>query len=264
GLFGTRRAEGKITLLIEAGDREDEFVLRWAKKLNPLAVYQAFESLGKRPEVGQWSEFGTKKVYETTQLATTANRQLVATASGYVGCVFDVAGNKQLLCRPIPSRSAYSSVVGVAISSDGGRLAFVSGHDSPPRYLTILDGPNWKRQRDVPLPAQPLSLRCAPCGSWFAVGSTDKLIRVYDSEGKLVATLEGHAYWPRDLSVTSSGSHLAAVDEKSGLRVWDTSTWSPVRHIEDAKGTGVDFDPSSFSVATVRRWGRATKDPNGE
>src|SRR5262249_24871454 len=87
GLFGNGKAREEITLLIEAGGGQDEFVLKWAKKLNPAPVYRAFQSLFKKPEVGQWSEFGTKRVYQTTQLAITSNRRLIATASQHFGCV---------------------------------------------------------------------------------------------------------------------------------------------------------------------------------
>ena len=44
GLFGIGKAREKITLLIMASDIEENFVLRWAKKLNPRSVYKAFKA----------------------------------------------------------------------------------------------------------------------------------------------------------------------------------------------------------------------------
>ncbi|MDB5321105.1 MAG: hypothetical protein JWN40_2736 [Phycisphaerales bacterium] len=264
GLFARHADNRGLILLIEAGDREEEFVLKWAKKLNPPPIYRAFASLFEQPAVGRWTEFGTKKVYETTQLAATADRRLVATASEYVGCVFDVVANKQLLCRPIPNKNAYWPIQGVTISGGGEKLAFVSGSDSRTSFLTLLDGPGWKRQADVKLPKQPLSFVGSPDAQWYAIGCEDSLVHIYDGSGGPIKELSGHGHWPRTLSLSADGLHLASIDEKSGLRVWNTTNWSLAAHASEAKGTHVSFDPTGRRIATVRRWGRLAKDPSGE
>jgi hypothetical protein len=266
GLFGTVEERRGITLLIEAGDRTAEFVLKWARKLNAPAVFRAYESLFDEPTVGRWTEFGTKKVYETTQLSLTVDRRLVATASHYVGCVFDVVANKQLLCRPIPSNGEYVPIAGVAISRGGDKIGFASG-DSNPRnsVLTVLGGPGWKSQRDTKMPAQPLCLASGRDGEWYAVGFTDNLVRIYhDASGEPTSVLKGHEHWPRTVAVSADGSQLASIDEKSGVRIWRTADWSLSLEVREARGTDVCFDTSGGRIATVRRWGRLMKDPIGE
>src|SRR4051794_31489039 len=64
GLFGTGESRSNLTLLIEAGDREEDFVLKWARQLNPPAVYKAFKAIGAAETLGTFTEFGTKKVYQ--------------------------------------------------------------------------------------------------------------------------------------------------------------------------------------------------------
>ena len=68
--------------------------------------FPIIQSFFDKQTVGRWTEFGTKKVYHTTQLSLTVDRRLVATASHFVGCVFDVVANKQLLCGPYPVKAS--------------------------------------------------------------------------------------------------------------------------------------------------------------
>ena len=265
GLLGTGEERRGITLLIEAGDRTDEFALKWAKKLNSPAVFRAYESLFDEPTVGRWTEFGTKKVYQTTQLSLTADRRLVATASHYVGCVFDVVANKQLLCRPMPSKGGCLPIDGVAINRGGDKIGFVSGDSSGSSVLTVLEGPGWKSQRDTKMPAQPLCLAAGRNGEWYAVGFTDNLVRVYDGgSDEPISELKGHQHWPRTVAVSADGSQLASIDEKSGVRIWRTADWSLSLEAREASGTDVCFDTAGSRIATVNRWGRFSNDAISE
>jgi hypothetical protein len=43
-LFGTGKARDSITLLLTAGDIDEDFVLNYAKKLNPAKVFETFKA----------------------------------------------------------------------------------------------------------------------------------------------------------------------------------------------------------------------------
>ena len=264
GVFGMREQRARVVLLIEAGDRSDEFVLKLAKKLNPPDVFKNYKSCYEQPSIGRWTEFGTKKVYETNQLSVTADRRLLAIACQYLGCVFDVVSNQQLLCRPIPNKDSYLSLDGVTISRMGEKLAFISGSFESDNVLTVLDGPGWKRQRDVRLPAQPFSLAGASDGAWYAIGFRDLLVRVYGSGNEPVAILEGHEGWPRALAASADGCELASVDDKSGVRIWRTADWSLMREVRSARGTDICFNPAGDRFTTTLQWSSAPDDPLGQ
>jgi hypothetical protein len=127
GVFGTGEHRNAITLYIEGGDVDREWILKWAKKLNPPAVYKRFAKVGQpKGNAGTFTEFGTKKVYETTQYALTRDRRLVFAATQYYLFGFDTAGDlKQLFCKPLPSKSNYASLAGVGVSADGDLIAVI-------------------------------------------------------------------------------------------------------------------------------------------
>src|SRR5204863_4659956 len=90
GIFGKPDETTRPILLIEAGDREDEWALRLAQKINPPRVFKAYKTLFERPTIGTFTEFGTKRVYTTEKLAISADRRLVATATEYHAFLFDM------------------------------------------------------------------------------------------------------------------------------------------------------------------------------
>jgi hypothetical protein len=261
GLFGAGRERAALTLLIEAGDRDDDFVLRWAKKLNPSQVFKSFAETVQRPTHGRFSEFGVKKVYETERLAVSADRRLIATASDYFACLFDVVEMKQLFCRPVPNQSKQAKVKSITISADGHTIAILADSGLPSRWLTILRGKGWRDQIDIPIGRQPLSnlqplaLAAAPDAAWFAVSFMNHTISIFDRDGAVTGKLEGHAAWPRDMAVRADGTILASVDDQTGVHLWSTADWRLLRRIE-TQADGVTFDPSGKLLATTWRWGR--------
>jgi WD40 repeat protein len=66
------------------------------------------------------------------------------------------------------------------------------------------------------------------------------------------------------LSVSADGSYLASIDEKSGVKIWRTADWSLALEIPKARGNDLCFHPAGDRIATVRRWGRIKKDPDGQ
>ena len=116
----------KITLYIEGGDVNREWILKWAKKLNPTSVYERFAKIGAPAEgVGTFTEFGSKKVYETKQFAQSADYRLIAACTYSQLFVFDTGGPKQLYAKALPDKKDYKSLGGVAMSGDGKIIAAI-------------------------------------------------------------------------------------------------------------------------------------------
>ena len=78
---------------------QDEESHKWVRRLNPPAAVAPFAKAFERERVGTFTELGTKRVCETRGIAVSADRSLVATASTYSACLFDVRRMKQLWCR---------------------------------------------------------------------------------------------------------------------------------------------------------------------
>ena len=141
------------------GDVNDEWLNKWAKKLNPPAVFTKFKGRGDQPPapIGTVTEFGTKKVYQTSRYATTADatrvvaassprRRRVVAASNYHLFLFDTTGGmEQLLSRQLPSRSDAEVVWDVATSGDGALTAVTLFGSGPARRnVCLLSGAKWQ------------------------------------------------------------------------------------------------------------------------
>jgi hypothetical protein len=252
GLFGIDHERDGIILLIAAGDCSDDFELKPAKKLNPPRVFKAYQDLFKKPTLGRWTELGSKNCYHTKQIRSTPDQRLIATASDYTGCVFDVADGKRLLCRGFPDRKDYNSVVAVAISRRGDRVAFVTTDNRGESRISIVDGAAWRNQHDIPLKTEAYwaSFVSELDGLWYAIGCKDA-IHVLACDGSPIAQLKAQESNLASLLLTPDGTRLIAIDEKSGIRVWRVSDWSLEHHRPDARGTQVSFDPTGSRIATV-------------
>lgn len=66
---------------------------------------------------------------------------------------------------------------------------------------------------------------------YFATGSRDKNIIIWDSRGERVANLNGHDNWVRGLVFHPNGKHLISVSDDKTLRVWDLETSKLVKSI---------------------------------
>jgi hypothetical protein len=252
GLFGTGKARAQLTLLIEAGDREEDFVLKWAKKLNPPAVYEAFAKIGARRTVGTFTEFGTKKVYTTERLAVSADRRLVATAGWYYAFLFDVVAMKQHFCRSIVNARDKGWICDTAMSSDGTTVAFLRAEENRGSYLAIFRGAGWKEQTNVRVGTKPFALACAPDGSWFAVSDTGRVTTVFNASGERIASLAGHKASVLRLATSPDGALLASIGPQAGLLLWNTRDWSLQRRIA-VSGDGVTFDATGRYLLTTPR-----------
>lgn len=246
GLFGTGTRREGITLYIEGGDVNREWILKWAKKLNPSSVYERFAKIDAPDEtIGTFAEFGSKKVYETSHYAQSADGKLLAAATQYLLFLFDTMGPKQLFAKPLPSKDDYAPLGGVAMSDDGTIIAAIPfGEDE--RFF-IVRGKKEVVVQTVAMQRAPLAIAVSPAGNWIAVTDRSGTLNLFDPAGSLLGSHAGHEGWPRGICVSPDGATLATGDTKS-LILWNTADWSR-RHVLSLPVDGVDFDPTGSLLA---------------
>lgn len=255
GLFGKGKARESIVLLIEAGDREEAFAEKWAKKLNPQKVYDAWAALGETETVGMWSQYGTKNTYETGQLSLSHDGSLMAVAGDCHAFIFETDTPKQVFSKELPERGAYASITGVSLSHDGTQLAVLSD-EGKSFHLSLLSGTKWKMmiQHKFKLKAEELCFTASPRGEWFAIATQDNKITILSADGKTLRCLARNKTWPRRIDTDRDGRLLASVDEESGLHIWDTKDWSEKIHLPEMTGTHTTFSPVGDRLAVTHRW----------
>ena len=75
------------------------------------------------------------------------------------------------------------------------------------------------------------SVAIEPNNSWFATGSADRTIKIWDlASGKLKLTLTGHISAVRGLAVSTRHPYLFSAGEDKQVKCWDLETNKVVRH----------------------------------
>lgn len=115
------------------------------------------------------------------------------------------------------------------VTVDGGETrAVAAGHDhvieccaiAPPKAARLL-----AKLRGIPALEDERALH------FFATGSRDKNIIVWDARGERVHTFEGHDNWVRGLVFHPNGRHLLSVSDDKTMRAWDLESGKLVRTI---------------------------------
>lgn len=280
GLFGEGAAREAVTVYIEGGDVDREWLLTWAKKLNPKPVFQRFAKLGTADEaVGTFSEFGTKKVYETRGYAQSADGRLLAAVTDYALFVFDVVRLKQLIQMALPSTKDSRSLGSVAMAADGSTIVVSTfgSTDLDRRALFLLAGKDWNMITTIVPTGAPSAVLIAPDSRWIACLSWDNRLELFDSSGgkvrevcnaELVST-------PGCIASNEDGS-LIATRGKLGVTVWNARDLSEVTRIQTActhlsfgRGNGLlvcragNID-AKLDHPTMQRWDAVTGKLLGE
>ena len=262
GLFGKGAQRESIVLLIEGGDDKREGTLKWAKRLNSPSVYQQFASIGApKTLVGTFTEFGTKKVFETEQYAQSRDKKLLAAATQYHLFLFETAPRlKQRFALSLPTRDDHGPLGGVAMSADGKVIAVIpAGVDQHSKEFYIISDCDPSLVKTVRLHERTSAIAVSPSSDWIAITDQTGALNLFDRAGRLQRSLAGHAGWPRGIAVITDGTRLATADSSSVI-LWDTANWSKLWSLEKPIDR-VDFDPSGRLLAGCCRYAKPDPEP---
>ena len=251
GVFGKGARRKKLVLLIEAGDRDQEWALKLAKRLNPNDVYSKYAKQFEPKKLGKFTELGSKKVYATKRLSASADRKYLLAVAEYEVFCFDMQKKKQLWCRKV-RRGDDLATQSAAISADGSlvAVAWTSLGLEKEHGLAVWSGKDWKQTLDVALPAQPFDVVVHPEGKWGAVSCDDSTIRIIDiSNGKQIKVLK-HKEWARRIDVSPDGRWLASADQRGGIILWNTNNWTAHKQLK-RPADFVAFDGDSKLLAAT-------------
>ncbi|MEM6259998.1 MAG: DUF4303 domain-containing protein [Planctomycetota bacterium] len=254
GLFGKGLQRESIILMIYDGENSVDLTLHWTKKLNSRIAYDAFASLFVTPIESTITQYGTKKCL-TSRLSCNADRSLLAVTGDYFAFIFDTATPIQTFVRQLPNKNSLSTLDAACLSADGKKLGVVTSPDRGKSTLSILTGPKWNNvEHHGLIDKEPLYVVACPNGDWYALANTQNHISIYNDKGELLAKLEGHRDWTRRIAVSPDGLRLASVDERAGLYLWDTSSWTVVLHVPNIQANAVTFSNCGDRLAIHTMW----------
>jgi WD40 repeat protein len=175
--------------------------------------------------LGRWDVFSGQGV----TLPPRARRSSVRPASAPCGSVVTVDGalnqvyvwgpagaEVQALRYPGPPISA------VAVSADGRRVAFADEADSPAVNLWDVGSPQARELARLSGPCYRLAF--APDGRAVAAAESSRVVLLDATQGRLLASLDGHREDVLDLAFSPDGRLLATAGRDRTVRVWDCVT----------------------------------------
>lgn len=115
-----------------------------------------------------------------------------------------------------------------------GKLVFV-GHDHVIECACFAPHQSYTHLAAIEGLRKPVSSQYSKSFEYIATCSRDKTIKLWNSRQEVIATLEGHDNWVRDLVFHPSGKYLISVSDDRTMRCWDLSQRGKcVRVINDA------------------------------
>lgn len=259
GTFNDDNQRHRRILLIEAGDRTEEFVLSHAKKLNPPDVFADFRQQLARPAWGKYTELGTKKVYNTralavSQSAAAGGARLFAIADTMV-FAFDAAQNRQLWHASIREGGEVRPPCAVATPACGSFLA--AGTYGNGAHLAIWNDPSDPKSVAIhTLSFTPIAIAADPAGRFMAIGGNDGQVHILTAGGVETATLASERIDPQAVDISPDGLTVAAGVGTAGAWLWrqEGGEWKRVQR-STIPAHDVRFAPDGRSFLTAVRHG---------
>ncbi|MGE5608657.1 MAG: DUF4303 domain-containing protein [Bacillota bacterium] len=259
GLFNDDGRRRERVLLIEAGDRADDFVLRHAKKLNPADVFAAYRKQRELPAWGRYVEMGTKKVYDTKGLAFSGpeapgGRHLYAVADTWV-FAFDAVNRRQLWHTSVRHEREEHPPVAVATPANGSFVATVTRGNGA--FLAIWSDPSDPKSFALHrLPCAPNAIAADSVGRFVAVAGNVPDVHLFSPDGCETGTLSFDANEAYGVDVSPDGGAIVAAVGTAGAWVWRLADGAWKRVLQaDAFAQDVRFAPDGQTLISAVRHG---------
>jgi WD40 repeat protein len=246
---GSKESDGIIAALKVEGESLSKTSAEEEKKVNPLAL--AFSNDGTT--LLQSLAGGTVRIYSTETAGWIEDfpvgreiSALAATADRFVS----VSTDKQWLSWALPGREwnlvttlgdgksddpFVDRVTTLAFDPMGDRLLTGTGVPSRGGHIAVWDTANWTRlvANDEAHQDTITAFSFSPDGSRFASASTDKLIKIFETETLTeLQTLEAHTSHVLDVSWNADDLTLASAGADLKVKIWNLSDGSVKSTVE--------------------------------
>lgn len=97
-----------------------------------------------------------------------------------------------------------------------------------------------------------LAADISPNQEYVAIGGPNKLVKLFYTDGTLIAEIKKHTDWVTALEFSPDGLYLATGDRNGGVHVWDAETGNPVADLRGHTGliSQISWRPDSKFLAT--------------
>lgn len=250
GLFGKGDQREQITLLIDGGDVDGSWLLKWARKLNPRSVYDRYAQLGNDPAIGQYEEIGSTKVDSVQSMFLARDQNvLLTTGDGYL-FRFDMDSPKQKYSKSYRNRGCQKNLLQASMGHDLSQIVVLSRDIFQKPEIMLVDAASGSIHSSIEIPYSISSLVADPAGQWIAAIEHGESFRVLDFHGNCIKSLPvvKRAIWR--LEASADCRFLAYCDIQK-IVVIESGQWSVCAEIE-GRYDGISMDDAGRFLVACR------------
>lgn len=248
GFFGVGSDREKVVVLIRLDDEDTNLLLECAEQLNPPSVFERFAKPFQRNLIGQFTEIGSRKIYEKTGVGVSADGSVITAVSNYFLFAFETESFSEILKKRTTDASS-----SLALSPNGSLAAVGWRSESGPNGGIALWSIPKKKKLSTQIPefnGGVSTVKFSPDGRILASGGQDGMIRFWEpTSGELLRELVGHEEWIQCVDFSPDGRWLASVaSTPNSLRIWEVTTGKEIASFEDC-GLTLAFSPDGTLLA---------------